>query len=254
MAGRLMKRFENKVAVVTGGAQGIGKQAALDFASEGAAAVIVDVEADLLEETKGEIEAAGWRCMAIRCDVSSREQVDDMVRRSADYFGGVHILVNNAGVLAAATIEETTDQLIERTLDVNLKGTLYAVRAVTPVMKKQKYGRIVNVASITGKAGDNTISFAYGASKGAMITLTRSTARELGPWGITSNAIAPHAVMTKLMSYWDEEKKRTAAEKIPLKRLGTVQDISALILFLASDEASFITGEAVNINGGYYMD
>ena len=109
-------------------------------------------------------------------------------------------------------------------------------------------------SSITGKAGDNTTVFAYGASKGAVISLTRSAARQLGPFGITCNAIAPHAVMTELMSYWDEAKKGEIAARIPVRRLGTEEDMSRLMCFLASDEASYINGETVNINGGYYMD
>jgi 3-oxoacyl-[acyl-carrier protein] reductase len=139
-------------------------------------------------------------------------------------------------------------------LAVNVKGVVYAIRAVTPIFKKKRYGKIVNVASITGKNGDNSTVFVYGASKGAVISLTRSVARQLGPYNVNVNAIAPHAVMTKMMSYWDDEKKRSFAERIPLRRLGTVQDMANLMLFLASDESSFITGETVNINGGYYMD
>jgi 3-oxoacyl-[acyl-carrier protein] reductase len=110
------------------------------------------------------------------------------------------------------------------------------------------------VASITGKRGDNSTVFVYGASKGAVIALTRSTARQLGPFGVTCNAIAPHAVMTEMMKYWDDDKKHKMADTIPVKRLGTVQDMSYLMMFLASDESSFITGETININGGYYMD
>ena len=112
----------------------------------------------------------------------------------------------------------------------------------------------MNVASITGKNGDNSTVFVYGACKGAVISLTRSVARQLGPFGVTCNAIAPHAVMTKMMSYWNDEKKKGFAEKIPVRRLGTIEDMSHLMLFLASDESSFINGETVNINGGYYMD
>jgi 3-oxoacyl-[acyl-carrier protein] reductase len=137
---------------------------------------------------------------------------------------------------------------------VNIKGVLYAIRAVAPIMKEQGYGRIVNVASITGKNGDNTTVFAYGASKGAVISLTRSVARQLGPFGVTCNAIAPHAVMTDLMSYWDEAKKQEIASRIPVRRLGTEQDMSNLMRFLASDESGYVNGETVNINGGYYMD
>jgi 3-oxoacyl-[acyl-carrier protein] reductase len=254
MSTRNAQRFTGKVAIVTGAGAGMGKQVALDMAAEGAKVVICDIQQEALDETKREIEAAGGECLALKCDVSSRAQVEQMIRKAKDSFGRLDILINNAGLLLTGTIEETTDEIIDRTIDINLKGVLYAIRAATPIMKAQRYGRIVNVASITGKNGDNSTVFVYGATKGALITLTRSVARQLGPFGVTCNAIAPHAVMTKLMSYWDEEKKRAAAEKIPVRRLGTCDDMSHLMMFLASDESSFITGETVNINGGYYMD
>ena len=254
MTARFTERFVGKVAIVTGAAQGMGKQVALDLTSEEARVVICDILSDLLEETRKEIEELGGECLALICDVTDRKQIDDMVQKTVDAFGRIDVLINNAGLLTPGTIEGTTDELIDRTLNINVKGVLYAIRAVTPIMKKQKYGRIVNVSSITGKAGDNKTTFAYGASKGAVISLTRSTARALGPFGITANAIAPHAVMTSLMHYWDDEKKRSVAEKIPVRRLGTVQDMSYLLMFLASDESSFINGETININGGYYMD
>lgn len=254
MAPRIQKRFEDKVAVVTGAGQGMGKQVSLDLAAEGARVVVTDIIDDLIKEVCNEIEQGGGTCMPLICDVSSRKQVDTMISKTVDTFGRLDILINNAGLLIPGTIEETSDERIDRTLDINVKGVLYAIRAATPIMKKQRYGRIVNVASITGKRGDNSTIFVYGASKGAVISLTRSAARQLGPFGITVNAIAPHAVMTTLMKYWDEEKKRKMAEQIPVKRLGTVQDMSNLMLFLASDESSYITGETININGGYYMD
>jgi 3-oxoacyl-[acyl-carrier protein] reductase len=254
MTARFAKRFVDRVAIVTGAAQGMGRQVALDLTTEGARVVISDILPDLLEETRTQVEELGGECLSVICDVTDRKQVDDMVRKTVDAYGRIDILINNAGLLTPGTIEGTTDELIDRTLDINVKGVLYAIRAVTPVMKEQKYGRIVNVSSITGKAGDNKTTFAYGASKGAVISLTRSTARALGPFGITANAIAPHAVMTSLMRYWDDEKKRNAMEKIPVRRLGTVQDMSYLMMFLASEEASYITGETININGGYYMD
>lgn len=248
------KRFTEKVAIVTGAGLGMGRQTALDMAAEGAKIAAVDILEEHIVSLQKEIETGGGQCLALRCDIADRQQVDAMVKKTFETFGRIDILINNAGLLIPGTIEETTDELIDKTLDINVKGVLYAIRAVTPIMKAQKYGRIVNVASITGKRGDNSTIFVYGASKGAVISLTRSTARQLGPFGITCNAIAPHAVMTEMMKYWDEEKKARMAESIPLKRLGTVEDMSNLMRFLASDEASFITGETVNINGGYYMD
>jgi 3-oxoacyl-[acyl-carrier protein] reductase len=254
MAPRIQKRFEGKIAIITGSGQGMGRQTALDMAQEGAKVVVSDIVPELLEEVKKEIEDAGGECLTCICDVASREQIESMVKKSYDTYGRIDILINNAGLLKTGRIEELTDELMNQTLDINVKGVLYAIRAVTPIMKSQKYGRIVNVASITGKRGDNKTTIVYGASKGAVITITRSAARELASYGVTVNAIAPHAVMTTLMSYWTEERRSEAAALIPLKRLGTVHDMSYLMMFLASDEASFITGECVNINGGYYMD
>ena len=250
----MKKRFEDKVALVTGAGQGMGRQVALDLAAEGAKITATDIVGEGIDSLQKEIEAFSGQCLALMCDIARREQVDSIVKKTVETYGRVDILINNAGILIPGTIEETTDELINKTLDINVKGILYAIRAVTPIMKEQNYGRIVNVSSITGKRGDNSTIFVYGASKGAVISLTRSTARQLGPYGITCNAIAPHAVMTELMKYWDEEKKQRMAESIPVKRLGTVQDMSYLMMFLASDEASFITGETININGGYYMD
>jgi|LDZT01.1.fsa_nt_gi 3-oxoacyl-[acyl-carrier protein] reductase len=246
--------FKDKVVIITGAGQGMGKQVAIDMANEGAKVVASDIDKNKVDEVEVEIKNNGNNCISVKCDVSSRKEVDSLIQETVKTFGSVDILVNNAGLLTTGTIEEVTDELIDKTIDINLKGALYAIRGVTPIMKKNKYGRIINVASITAKRGDNTTVFVYGASKGALMTVTKSVARELGPYGITSNAVAPHAIMTQMMSYWDEDKKRSVAEKIPVKRLGTVQDVSNLIMFLASDESSFINGETININGGYYMD
>jgi 3-oxoacyl-[acyl-carrier protein] reductase len=247
-------RFAGRVAIVTGAGAGMGRQVALDLAREGARVVGSDIDAQSLDVLRKDLESLGAQCLAVPCDMASRAQVDALVAKTMGRFARLDILINNAGLLLTGTIEETTDEIIDRTLDVNVKGILYAVRAVTPIMKEQGYGRIVNNASITGKNGDNSTVFAYGASKGAVISLTRSVARQLGPFGVTANAVAPHAIMTGMMSYWDEEKKKSISDRIPVRRLGTVEDVSALMRFLASEEAGFINGETVNINGGYYMD
>lgn len=232
----------------------MGRRTAEDMAAEGASVVIADIDERAMDEAVRTIRESGGKAKGVRCDVADRHQVEKLIRETRQEFGRIDILINNAGVLITGTIEETTDEIIDKTLNVNVKGVLYAIRAAAPIMKEQGYGRIVNVASITGKAGDNTTVFAYGASKGAVISLTRSVARQLGPFGVTCNAIAPHAVMTGLMSYWDEAKKQEIASKIPVRRLGTEQDMSHLMCFLASEESGYINGETVNINGGYYMD
>jgi 3-oxoacyl-[acyl-carrier protein] reductase len=251
---RMAKRFEGKVAIITGAAKGMGQATAMQMSHEGATTVITDIDETGLQETREKIQSTGGKAKSVMCDIQDRAQVDTLIEGTKKEFGRLDILVNNAGLLLPGTIEETTDEIIDKTLNINVKGILYAIRAVTPIMKDQKYGRIVNVSSITGKNGDNSTVFAYGASKGAVISLTRSVARQLGPFGITCNAIAPHAVMTEMMKYWDDKKKQRAAQSIPVRRLGTVEDIAHLICFLGSDEASFINGETVNINGGYYMD
>ncbi|MDO4548916.1 MAG: glucose 1-dehydrogenase [Clostridia bacterium] len=247
-------RFTDKVAFVTGAGQGMGQQFAVDLAAEGAKVVISDINSQILEETEGMLTKQGADFLSLVCDVTDYDQVVSAFDKTIARYGRVDILINNAGILKSATIEDTSLELIDLTIDVNIKGVLYCIKAATPYMKKQGYGKIVNLASITGKNGDNSTTFVYGASKGAVVTLTRSVARQLGPFGVNCNALAPHAVMTKMMAYWDDAKKKSMADKIPMRRLSTIKDVSNLALFLASDESSFITGETVNINGGYYMD
>jgi len=247
-------RFVGKVALITGAAQGIGRQIANDMAEEGATVIISDINAADIAETVQEIRAKGGKAFPGLCDVSVRVQIDKLITDIVKEHKHLDILVNNAGILIPATIEETTDDLIDKTIDINLKGVLWAIRAVTPIMKAAGYGRIVSLSSITGKNGDNSSTFAYGATKGAVMSLTRSVARQLGPFGVTCNAVAPHAIMTKMMQYWDDEKKKSISDKIPVRRLGTATDVARAVLYLAADEASFVNGEVLNINGGYYMD
>lgn len=253
----LFKRcFEGKVAIVSGAGQGIGKQIILDLYSEGAKIVAFDINEEQVNNLKEEINLNNnnKKIIILQADVSKSNHVSKIVKETINYFGKIDLLINNAGISRYCSIEDTTDDIIEKILSVNLKGVMYCVREVVPFMRKNKYGRIVNISSITGKRGDNNTSPCYGASKGGMITLTKSFARQLGPYGINVNAVAPHAIMTSIMNGWDEEKKNKMKELIPVRRLGTVKDVSSVVLFLLSDASAFITGETININGGYYMD
>ncbi len=246
--------FKDKIALVTGAAQGIGEATALSFAKRGAHLALVDIKLERLCTLQQRIEKMGQKSLAFQVDVSDVKAVEKIVKETVDNFGRLDILVNNAGIIARGTIEDVNDDMLDKVLDVNFKGVFYFCRAAVPYMKKQRYGKIINVSSITAKRGDNTTAPCYGASKGAILTLTRSLARQLGPYGINVNAVAPHAIMTPMMEYWDEKKKRAVIESLPVRRLGTAEDVAFAILFLASDEASFITGETINLNGGYLMD
>ena len=242
-----------KVAIVTGAAQGIGKAIALRFVREGIFVVITDINLQRLQDTEKEIRKFG-ECLSSELNVSYSDEVNRVVDEVIKRFSRVDILVNNAGITARGSIEEIDNETLDRILTVNFKGTFYCCRAVTPIMKKQRYGKIVNVSSITAKRGDNTTAPCYGASKGAIATLTKSLARQLGPFGINVNAVAPHAIDTPMMKYWDEKKRKEASEALPVRRLGTPEDVAAAVAFLASDDASFITGQIINVDGGHFMD
>lgn len=247
-------RFKDKVVLVTGAAQGIGEATAIAFAREGARLSLVDLDLNKILAVKEKIEGMGGESLALQVDISKPVMVNEMIEKTLDHFGRLDVLVNNAGILARGEIEDISDDVLNRVLDINFKGVFYCCRAAIPVMKKQKYGKIVNVSSITAKRGDNTTAPCYGASKGAILTLTRSLARQVGPFGINVNAVAPHAIDTPMMKYWDEEKRKAVIESLPVRRMGKPEDVAYAILFLASDEASFITGETINLNGGYLMD
>ena len=250
-----MGKLEDKVAIVTGSSHGIGRAIALILAKEGAS-VVVNYSKSKKEalNTVFEIENLGSKAIAVKADVSKSGEIRAMVNSCIETFGTVDILVNNAGILAFGALEDIDDESLEKVLAINFKGTFYCCREVVPIMKKKHYGKIVNISSIAGQRGDNTSAPCYGPSKGAMSVLAKSLARQLGPFGINVNAIAPHAIITPMMDYWDEKKREQMKESIPLRRLGTSEDVAFTVLFLVSDEASFITGQVINLNGGYLTD
>ena len=248
-------KLEDKVAIVTGSSYGIGRAIALIFAKEGASVVVnYSKSEEKALNVVSEIENLGSKAIAVRADVSKSSELRAMVNTCIETFGTVDILVNNAGILAFGTIEDIDDESLEQVLAINFKGTFYCCREIVPIMKKKHYGKIVNISSIAGQRGDHASSPCYGSSKGAVSVLTKSLARQLGPFGINVNAIAPHAIITPMMDYWDEKKREQMRESIPVGRLGTPEDVAFTVLFLVLDEASFITGQIINLNGGYLMD
>jgi 3-oxoacyl-[acyl-carrier protein] reductase len=246
-------RFSGKVVVVTGAARGIGRAIALALAREGAAIVVVDVDQERIQQVVQEIEALGRQAVAIAADVSDRQAVQQLVGGAVSRFGRLDILVNNAGIIRRGGFLEHEPEEWQRVLNVNLGGTFNCTKVAVPLMIKQGGGKIINISSVVGKMGDIASAPSYGTSKGAINTFTKSLARELAPYGITVNAVAPHAIETEMSQGWSEEKRRQIVEAIPLKRLGQPEEVAEAVLFLASDGADFVTGHVLDVNGGYLM-
>lgn len=247
-------KFAGKVAIVTGAARGIGEAIALTLAREGADVVVTDVDLEGAQRVAQEIEGLGRKAKAIQADVSQREAVQRLVSEAVSVFGQIDILVNNAGIIRRGTFVEHSSQDWEKVLGVNLGGTFNCTQEVVPLMIQQGGGKIINISSVVGKMGDIASAPSYGTSKGAINTFTKSLARELAPYGINVNAVAPHAIETDMSREWSEEKRRQIVEAIPLKRLGKPEEVAEAVAFLASDGAGFITGQILDINGGYLMD
>jgi 3-oxoacyl-[acyl-carrier protein] reductase len=247
-------KLKSRVAIITGAARGIGKAIALTFIREGAKVALVDVDKGVLEGAKNEIEKKRGEVIAIPCDITKSVEVNAMVNQVQKTFGRIDILVNNAGIIRRGTIETVTEEDWDRVIEVNLKGTFNCCKAVVELMKQQGYGKIVNVSSIAGKMGDITSAPGYGPSKAGMDALTKTLARQLAKYGINANAVSPHAIETEMSAQWSEERRKEIIASIPLGRLGKPEDVAEAVLFLVSDQASFITGEILDVNGGASMD
>jgi 3-oxoacyl-[acyl-carrier protein] reductase len=250
-----MGKLDGKVAVITGAARGIGKQIALAFSNEGALVVVVDTME--MKEIKQNLKDLRREVMTIKADVSQKADVKRLMDKTITYFKRLDILVNNAGVGRSATLMEMTEEDWNLVLDVNLKGVFLCTQAAAPYMIEQKYGKVINIASIAGLAGAalpwNAAN--YSASKAGVIRLTKSCSKELGPYGINVNAIAPGIVATDLLASArsPEKAKQFIEEEIkatPLGRAGTVQDIANIALFLVSEDSSLITGQVIVADGG----
>jgi 3-oxoacyl-[acyl-carrier protein] reductase len=245
-------RLKDKVALITGGAQGIGRQIALCFAQEGADIVIWDVNIEEAEKTGKEIQALGRQFLAEGVNVTDYKKVTEALNKILDKFKKVDILVNNAGITKDNLLLRMTEAEWDAVINVNLKGTFNCTKAVSRVMLKQHSGKIINIASIVGIIG-NAGQANYSASKAGIIALTKTTARELASRNINVNAVAPGFIQTEMTARLPEDVKQKMQESIPLGRFGSPLDVAAVCLFLASEEASYITGQTIVVDGGMVM-
>ena len=244
--------LSGKVALVTGAAQGIGKAIAMLLARNGADVVVSDINLEKAQETTNEIQGMGRRSFAIKVNVADLKDVERMVEAIVEQFGRIDILVNNAGITRDRLILRMTEEDWDAVLDVNLKGTFNCTKAVIRHMSKQKSGKIVSIASVSGEMG-NPGQANYAASKAGVIGFTKTIAREFAGRGINVNAIAPGYIQTPMTDAIPEKAKEELKRMIPMERLGRPEDVAQAVLFLVSENSSYITGQVLNVNGGIYM-
>ena len=248
-----MKRFENKIVLVTGAGRGTGASIAKRFASEGAE-VIVNYSGndEAAQKTVDEITATGGQAQKYKCSVNDSESVKVMIDEIIKEFGRIDILVNNAGITKDGLMLRMTDEDFDRVIDVNLKGTFNCTKYVSKYMLKQKSGKIINISSVVGLSG-NAGQVNYSASKAGIIGITKSAAKELSSRGITVNAVAPGYVDTDMTKVLSDNIRNEILKNIPLQRMGNVEDISNCVAFLASEDASYITGQVISVDGGMHI-
>lgn len=244
--------LQGNVALVTGGAQGIGKSIVGLLADCGASVVVSDINRETAEKTVSELTAQGKKAMAAQANVARGEEVKAMVDSIVSQWGKIDILVNNAGITRDTLLLRMKDEDWDAVLSVNLKGTYNCMKAVLSSMSKQRRGRIVNISSIVGVIG-NAGQANYAASKAAVIGLTKTVAREYASRGITVNAVAPGFIDTAMTAVLSPEVKENLLKQIPLARLGSPTDVANAVVFLASDRANYMTGQVLHVNGGMYM-
>ena len=242
----------NKVAIITGASQGIGRGMAETFAKAGAHVACVSRNKDNLKSVADSLIKNGGAASFYTCDVSSLDAFQNTIKEIAENHGSVDILVNNAGVCKDKLIMRMSEDDWSKVININLKGAFNGIKAVSQIMIKQRSGRIINISSIVGLIG-NPGQANYAASKAGLIGLSKSAAKELAPRGITVNAIAPGYIATDMTNQITDQAKESLITKIPLGRIGSPSDIAASALFLASDEAGYITGQTLTVDGGMVM-
>ncbi|MCS6804016.1 MAG: 3-oxoacyl-[acyl-carrier-protein] reductase [Acidobacteriota bacterium] len=244
--------LSGRVAVVTGASQGIGQEAALALARAGADVVLMARTLEKLQANAAQIEQLGRRALALKADVTLADEVQSALDEAKHSFGRIDILVNNAGITRDGLLLRMKQEDWDAVIRTNLTSLFICIQAVLPVMLKARYGRIINITSVMGQMGSAGTAN-YSAAKAGIIGLTKAVAREVASRQITVNAIAPGFVETAMTDALDEKRRQEILGMVPLGRVGTVQDVAAGIVFLASEEAGYITGHVLNINGGLYM-
>ncbi|MGA2464108.1 MAG: 3-oxoacyl-ACP reductase FabG [Thermodesulfobacteriota bacterium] len=245
-------RLKDRKAIVTGAGQGIGRSIALKMAHEGADVVIAEMNPDSGNQIKKEVGALGRRALFIVIDVADQRQVKGMVEEVLRRWGKIDILVNNAGFDRGATLLKVREEDWDAILGVHLKGTLNCIQAVAPHMIENSYGKIINISSILGKSGAIS-GISYSSAKAGIIGLTKSVARELGRYQINVNVVLPGLILTPTIAKMAEKYQNMIIEATPLRRIGQPEEVANVVAFLASDEASFMTGAAVEVSGGWNM-
>jgi 3-oxoacyl-[acyl-carrier protein] reductase len=244
--------LRDKIAIVTGGSRGIGQAAAMALANAGADVVVADVNLEAAEEVAAEIRNLGGKSLAVKADVADAAGAAEMVQAAINEFGKVDILVNNAGITRDTLLMRMKEEDWDAVLNVNLKGVYNCTKAVISSMMKQRYGRIINIASVVGIIG-NAGQANYASAKAGMIGFTKSVAREVASRNITVNAVAPGFIQTQMTDVLPDNVKAKLMEQIPMGRLGQPEDIADAVVFLASDAAGYITGQTISVNGGMVM-
>ena len=242
-------KLKDRVSLITGAARGIGKEIALNFAREGSNIVVFDVDLEAAQSTQREIEELGRRAMSFKVDVTNLRQIEEMMNLILDKFSKIDILVNNAGITKDNLILRMSEEDWDKVLSVNLKGAFNCMKVVSRKMLKKRYGKIVSIASIIGMIG-NAGQSNYAASKGGLIALTKSLAKELASRNINVNAVAPGFIETPMTAKLPEDYKKQMLENIPMGKFGSPEDVAKVCLFLASSESDYMTGQVIVVDGG----